>query len=68
MEKETCEKHIEQLDEKIQQADLEKEKVGEQHKECAFSCINQRWFKCKLSNIYKVWASFVQLFFCLQLL
>jgi len=28
MEKETREKHIEQLEEKIQQADLEKEKVG----------------------------------------
>jgi len=40
MEKETREKHIEQLEEKIQQADLDKEKVGEQHKEGALSCIN----------------------------
>jgi len=32
LKKETREKHIEQLDEKIQQADMENEKVGEQHK------------------------------------
>lgn len=34
MEKEANEKHIEELDEKIQQADMENEKVGEQYK-CA---------------------------------
>lgn len=32
LEKETREKHIEQLDEKIQQADMENKKVREQHK------------------------------------
>ena len=31
MEKEALQKHIDQLDEKIQQGDVEKEKVGEQH-------------------------------------
>ena len=54
MEKEASEKHIEELDEKIQQADVENEKVGEQHKKSAGFYIFTK-FEPPLCNYYFVY-------------
>ena len=50
MEKEAGKKHIDKLDEKIQQADIENEKVGVQT--ALKKCINQSFCHVCLSFVY----------------
>ena len=51
-EKEASERHIEQLDEKIQQLDAEKGKVGEQSKKCVLVNVSTEVFFCLGFHIF----------------
>ena len=65
-EKEASERHIEQLDEKIQQLDAEKGKVGEQRKKCVLVNVSTEVFFFAWVFIFLQKASilYIKLLFC----